>query len=218
VNEYASAALDSPQVKVCGITTEHDFDMALRCGADAIGLNFFPPSPRYIDVELATQLGRRCPPFTSLVALFVNATQQTVRAVLNAVPQLSVLQFHGVEPPEFCRSFGRAYIKSIGVREDVDLAKEIPRFDEASAILLDSFDPVRWGGTGRAFNWSAIPAERLKPLILAGGLTPENVAGAIGQVRPYAVDVCGGVEVSPGVKDEAKMEQFIRSVRSVRFA
>ncbi len=207
--------MKSTRVKICGITTPEDVEAAAAVGADAIGFNFYPPSPRYVGLELATELSRRCPPFVSAVALFVNPEPDAVQAVLQAVPGVSVLQFHGTETPEFCGSFARPYIKSIGVHNAVDVIEEMSRYATASALLLDSFDPVRWGGTGREFDWNKIPAERLRPLVLAGGLNADNVEGAIRQVKPFAVDVCNGVESSPGIKDPAKLEAFMRSVERV---
>ncbi len=207
--------MKSTRVKICGITTPEDVEAAAAVGADAIGFNFYPPSPRYVELERATELSRRCPPFVSAVALFVNPEPDEVQAVLQAVPGVSVLQFHGTETPEFCGSFARPYIKSIGVHNEVDVIEEMSRYATASALLLDSFDPVRWGGTGREFDWNKIPAERLRPLVLAGGLNAGNVEGAIRQVKPFAVDVCNGVESSPGIKDPVKLEAFMRSVERV---
>ena len=203
------------RVKICGITSLQDLSAAVAAGADAIGLNFYPPSPRYLELERAAEIGRSCPPFVNLAALFVNPERPAVEAVLRAVPAVSVLQFHGKEPPEFCASFGRAYVKTIGVHDEVDVAEEMRRYCDASAVLLDSYDPVRWGGTGREFDWNKVPDERVRPLVLAGGLNPENVADAIRRVRPFAVDVCGGVESSPGVKDPEKLVAFMRSVEIV---
>ena len=212
----SSRHTSAPRVKVCGITSQRDLCLAVDLGADAIGLNFYPPSPRALEVRQAVALATRCPAFTTVVALFVNPTFGDVAAVVDAVPQIGVLQFHGTESPEFCEQFKRPYIKSIGMRPGLEVLGEIQRYPGAAAILLDSFDPLRWGGTGRAFDWGQVPPEQLTPTVLAGGLNADNVAAAVRQIRPYAVDVCGGVEASPGVKDEAKMKAFMWSVESVR--
>lgn len=203
------------RVKICGITSVDDLNAAVSVGAHAIGLNFFPPSPRALTVQRAAVLAKCTPPFLNVVALFVNPERQVVEDVLAAVPSVSTLQFHGTEPPEFCSSFGRPYIKSVGVRGEFDIAAEMGRYIDAAAMLLDSFDPVIWGGTGRSFDWSKIPENRTKLLVLAGGLNPDNVEDAIRKVQPYAVDVCGGVESSPGVKDPDKLISFMRSVERV---
>lgn len=205
-----------PRVKVCGITTERDVDLAVELGADAIGLNFYPPSPRALEPRSAARLARRCPPFTTVVALFVNPRREDVSAVLDTVAGIAVLQFHGTEEPEFCAGFGRPYVKAVAMEAGVDLAAQMRRFATAGAMLLDAFDPDLWGGTGRSFDWKRVPGERAMPIVLAGGLTADNVADAIRRVRPYAVDVCGGVESAPGRKDERKLRAFMRSVHSVR--
>lgn len=210
--------LATPRVKVCGITSVPDLELAVSVGADAVGINFFPPSPRFIDIDTAKAIAHACPAFTTLVALFVNPDQETVTNVLAHIPEIAVLQFHGTESPEFCASFGRPYVKSVGVNSAKDIDEGMVKYERASAILLDSFDPVRWGGTGKAFDWEQVPAAHRRPVVLAGGLKPDNVADAIARVRPYSVDVCGGVEASPGVKDPAQMEAFMRSVNSVRLA
>ena len=202
------------RVKICGIKSPEDGLVAAHAGADAIGLNFFPPSPRYVEPERARDIAQALPAYVNRVALFVNEPTETVERVLARVP-VDTLQFHGDETPEFCRQFGMPYVKSVGVRarRDIELAAE--QYVDATALLLDQFDRERWGGTGKLFDWTLIPGERRMPIVLAGGLTADNVAEALRVVRPYAVDVSGGVESERGVKDPAKIEQFLRGVMSV---
>jgi phosphoribosylanthranilate isomerase len=199
------------RTKICGITRPEDGLFAAAQGADAIGLVFYPPSPRCVTVEQAREVLAALPPFVTTVGLFVNATEEEVRAVLAAVP-LDLLQFHGDEEEAYCRRFGRPYCKAIRMAEGVDLATEAARYAGASALLLDSFQAGVPGGTGHAFDWARIPAGLAKPMILAGGLGPENVDEAIRQVRPYAVDVSSGVEAAKGIKDAEKIIAFMRGV------
>jgi phosphoribosylanthranilate isomerase len=203
------------RTKICGITRIEDALTAARAGTDAIGLNFFEPSPRYVSPENGKAIAETLPAFVNRVGLFVNANAEKIQAVMSTVP-LDTLQFHGDETPEFCASFGLPYVKSVGMRPGVNLSVEAKRYRTAAALLLDQFDRTRWGGTGEQFDWHLVPDERPMPLILAGGLSAENVAEALRKVRPYAVDVSGGVEVSPGVKDPVKIRAFIRGVASVQ--
>ena len=202
------------RVKICGIKSPEDGLVAAHAGADAIGLNFFPPSPRYVEPERARDIAQALPAYVNRVALFVNEPTETVERVLARVP-VDTLQFHGDEAPEFCSQFGMPYVKSVGVRarRDIELAAE--QYVDATALLLDQFDRERWGDTGELFDWTLIPGERRMPIVLAGGLTADNVAEALRVVRPYAVDVSGGVESERGVKDPAKIEQFLRGVMNV---
>lgn len=202
------------RVKICGLTRPEDIDAAVSLGADAVGLVFYQPSPRSITLERAHALARRVPAFVSLTGLFVNPEPEEVERVLQTVP-LDLLQFHGDETPEFCASFGRRWIKAIRVKEAGQVEQAFMDYSDASGLLVDAWDPDRYGGTGRSFNWSLIPAERPMPLILAGGLSSANVAGAIEQVRPWAVDVSGGVESGKGVKDASKLSEFFKEVRRV---
>lgn len=202
------------RVKICGLTRPEDIDAAVSLGADAIGLVFYQPSPRSVTLERARILARRVPAFVSLTGLFVNPEPEAVERVLQTVP-LDLLQFHGDETPEFCASFGRRWIKAIRVKEAGQVEQAFMDYSDASGLLVDAWDPDRYGGTGRSFNWSLIPAERPMPLILAGGLSSANVAGAIEQVRPWAVDVSGGVESGKGVKDASKLSEFFNEVRRV---
>lgn len=204
------------RVKICGLTRTEDVQAACEAGADAIGLVFYPPSPRAVTVEQARLILLDVPPFVTVTALFVNPSVDEVQAVLAQIPAISLLQFHGDESAAFCRQFGRAYIKAIPMRDDVDLAQQALLYEDALGLLVDTYKPGIPGGSGESFDWHRLPQSLSKPLILAGGLTPNNVAEAIQQVAPYAVDVSGGVEASKGVKDTAKVIAFIASVASAR--
>ena len=198
--------------KICGITTVADALLAAEAGADAIGLVFYAASPRAVSVDQARAIVEALPPFVSTVGLFVNAGRAEVDAVLDEVA-LDVLQFHGDETPQECEGFRRPYFKALRVRAEDDLLAAASCYRSAQAILLDAYVPGIPGGTGERFDWSLVPAGLPKPLILAGGLGPHNVGKAIAQVRPYAVDVSGGVEARKGIKDAGKVREFIRQVR-----
>ncbi len=202
------------RVKICGLTRPEDIDAAVACGADAIGLVFYEPSPRSVSVEEARQLAARIPAFVTVTGLFVNPQRDLVNDVLAQVP-LDLLQFHGDESAEFCASFGRRWIKAVRVRDAGQIETAFKDYDQASGLLVDAWDPHRYGGTGQSFNWSLIPAERPVPLILAGGLSSANVTRAIEEVRPWAVDVSGGVESGKGRKDATKLTEFFNEVRRV---
>lgn len=202
------------RIKICGITRVEDALAAAAAGADAIGLVFYAPSPRAVSAEQARQIISALPPFVTSVGLFVNASAQEVRAVLAEVP-LDVLQFHGDEPADFCKQFGRPYLKALRVRAGDDLNALAAQWPEASGILLDSYKAGVPGGTGEIFDWSLIPTERTWPLVLAGGLAAENVADAITRAAPWAVDVSGGVEQAKGIKDADKINSFVREVKRV---
>ncbi len=206
------------RVKICGITRAADAQAAVAAGADALGFVFYAPSPRHITAEAAREIVLALPPFVSTVGLFVNATAQEVRAVLEYVP-LSLLQFHGEEDQAFCQQFGRPWFKALAMKPGLDLAAKIAEYPQAAGILLDAWHPDLKGGTGEAFDWARFPQLCSKPLILAGGLTPANVAEAIAQTRPYAVDISGGVEAEDaagkplkGIKDASKIQAFIATV------
>lgn len=199
--------------KICGITRVDDALTAAKAGADAIGLVFYAKSPRAVDVRQARQIVTALPPFVTTVGLFVNASRCEINEILDAVP-LDMLQFHGDETPAQCEGFHRPWFKALRVGNGEDIEAEVARYANASGILLDTFVAGVPGGTGERFDWSLIPAALAKPLILAGGLTAENVQQAIAQVRPYAVDVSGGVEASKGVKDASKVMAFVGRVRS----
>jgi Phosphoribosylanthranilate isomerase len=204
--------LHRTRIKICGIK---DAAMALhasRCGADAIGINFHKPSPRYAELEHAAAITHALPPYVMAVGLFVNLSAHEVREILARVP-LQMLQFQGEEEPDFCESFGLPYVRAVRMEEGADLLEYARRFSRARALLLDAHVPGLAGGTGRSFDWKAIPRDLPIPVILSGGLTPENVGRAVREVKPWAVDVASGVEAERGVKDPRKIEEFIRSVR-----
>lgn len=200
------------RIKICGITRPEDGLAAAHAGADAIGLVFEPRSPRHVGADRALAVIRALPPFIKIVGLFVNAPAEQVREVMGRVP-LDLLQFHGDEPADFCRIFLRPYLKAIPMREGIDVRSTVGSYPDAAAILLDTHHAQLAGGTGERFDWSRIPADLGKPLVLAGGLTPDNVGAAVRQVRPYAVDVSSGVEQGKGIKDARKIAAFVEAVR-----
>lgn len=207
------------RVKICGITRNEDALACAQAGADAIGLVFYPPSPRYVGVTQARQIAEALPPFVSTVGLFVNPTRETVRAVLDEM-HLDLLQFHGDETPEFCAGFGVSWLKAVRVKPGLDLVQYAIRYRQAKGLLLDAFVEGTPGGTGSTFDWSLIPPGLSLPMVLSGGLDPANVAQAIRRVRPWAVDVSSGVEAQKGIntlkgiKDAAKIAAFMEGVRS----
>jgi phosphoribosylanthranilate isomerase len=213
------------RVKVCGITRVEDGIAAAHAGADAIGLNFWPGTPRQVTFDQARAIVVALPAFVTVVGVFVDPQPEEVNAALAAVP-LDLLQFHGDEQPELCASFGRPYIKAVPVRPEVDLLQYAARFDAAHGLLFDAFVPGGLpGGTGKRFDWTQLPPQLTDPmsrrLILSGGLTPQNVAGAVRQLHPWGVDVSTGVEVTEadgepckGIKSATKIVAFIREVRS----
>jgi len=200
-------------VKICGITRPEDALAAARAGAHAIGLVFYAKSPRHVTPARAAEIIRVLPPFITTVGLFVDATVEEVRGVLAQVP-VGLLQFHGDEPPAFCRQFRLPYIKAVRVRPGVDLLQYARDYHDAKALLLDAYVEGLYGGSGAAFDWSLIPRGLPLPVILSGGLTPENVVDAVRSVRPDAVDVSSGVESAKGIKDAQKIAAFIKGVRS----
>ena len=199
-------------VKICGITRVQDALAAARLGAHALGFVFYAKSARHIAPEDAAAIIRALPPFVTAVGLFVDASASEVAQVLAQAP-VGLLQFHGDEPPEFCRGFGVPYIKAARVRPGLDLLQYARLYDAARALLLDAYVEGAHGGTGTAFDWSSIPRELPLPVILSGGLHPANVADAIRRVSPWAVDVSSGVESAPGIKDGRKMAAFFQGVR-----
>jgi phosphoribosylanthranilate isomerase len=200
------------RVKICGLTRVGDAEAAAACGADAIGLVFYAKSPRAVDIPTAQTLVAALPPFVTTVGLFVDPPEDFVEEVLAAVP-LDLLQFHGDEAPEFCAAFGRPWLKALRVRPGIDLDREAQRYVNATGLLLDAYRAGVPGGTGETFDWALIPSVLRSRIVLAGGLTADNVADAIVQVRPYAVDVSGGVEAAKGIKDRDKIEAFMNGVR-----
>lgn len=200
------------RIKICGLREPAHARLAAREGADAVGLVFHPASPRYVTLAEAARLAAELPPFVAAVGLFVDAGESTVREALRAV-RLDLLQFHGDEPPEFCEAFGLPYLRAVRMEEGTDLLECASRFRRAKALLLDAHVPGQPGGTGQTFDWARIPREPPVPIILSGGLTPQNVGEAVRSVRPWAVDVSSGVEASRGTKDPGRIVEFIRSVR-----
>jgi phosphoribosylanthranilate isomerase len=200
------------RIKICGITRPGDAVAAAQAGADAIGLVFYPPSPRFLNVERAREIRDALPPFVQAVALFVNPDAAQVAQVIGRVHP-ALLQFHGEETPEFCGQFGLPYVKACRVGQGVDLLKYLRPFSAASGWLLDAH-VEEYGGVGASFDWSLVPARLERPLVLSGGLTQHNVGEGLRRVRPWAVDVSSGVESSKGIKDAAKIAAFIAEVRN----
>ena len=198
--------------KICGITRIEDALAAAHAGADAIGLVFYAKSPRAVNVQQARAIIAALPPFVTTTGLFVNASRCELGEILDAVP-LDLLQFHGDETPAECEGYHRPYIKALRVRPGDDLQAACRAYRNASGILLDTFVAGVPGGTGEAFDWSLVPEHLDKPIVMAGGLHAGNVAQAITQVKPWAVDVSGGVESSKGIKDHGKIDAFIKAVR-----
>ncbi len=204
-------------IKICGITREQDALAAARCGAHAIGLVFYAQSPRYVTPARATELMRALPPFVMSVGLFVDASADEVTRTL-AAARVDLLQFHGNESPAYCRQISRQcgvpYLKAARVRPGLDLLQYAHDYHDAKALLLDAYVEGAHGGTGSTFDWALIPKNLPLPVVLSGGLTPENVTMAIQAVRPWAVDVSSGVEISKGIKDTAKIAAFVTGVRN----
>lgn len=201
------------RAKICGITRIEDALSAIEHGADAIGLVFYPPSPRHVTVDQAAAITKELPPFVTVVALFVNPSEAEVIAVLSQV-NIDLLQFHGDESEADCTRYSLPYLKAIRVKDSTNLIQYAQIYSSAKALLLDTFSDSAVGGTGQTFDWSLIPKKLPLPFILAGGLTAENVADAIEQVHPYAVDVSGGVEQSKGIKDVAKIAAFMSAINA----
>ncbi len=200
------------RIKICGLTRAEDVALAVELGADALGFVLYPGSPRFVSLAQLKGLIAAVPPFVTTVGLFVNAARDTVRAVLDEAA-LSLVQFHGDETPEDCVGFGVPFIRAARVTASLDLLEFKRRYHAAQAILFDANVPG-FGGAGRTFDWSLIPAELAPQAVLSGGLCAQNVAEAIARVRPYAVDVSSGVERDKGVKDEQRMRDFFTAVRS----
>jgi phosphoribosylanthranilate isomerase len=205
-----------PRVKICGITSVDDALIAANAGADAIGLVFYEPSPRYVSLEKASAIATAVGPFVTTVGLFVNADVATVYRVLEAVP-LQLLQFHGDETAAFCEQFQRPYIKAIRMKPGLDIDLAIQSYPSAIGVLLDAYQKGVPGGTGETFDWDRVPSTSESdalPIVLAGGLTPVNVGTAVKVTQPYGVDVSGGVEQIPGKKDQQKVIEFIKNVKT----
>jgi len=201
------------RIKICGITRVEDAEVAAEAGADAIGLVFYPPSPRCVDFPVASTIASAVGPFVTKVALMVNPLPSAVEQIISQI-RPDLLQFHGDETAEFCDSFSRPWIKAIRMRTDTDPIRAMAAFPGACGFLFDTWHAEKYGGTGVSFDWDRLPADMPKPVILAGGLTPDTVAEAVRRVRPYAVDVSGGVERQPGIKDPELIRSFIHAVKN----
>jgi phosphoribosylanthranilate isomerase len=201
------------RVKICGITSPEHGAAAARHGADAVGLIFYPPSPRLVTIDRACAISAALPPFVARVAVFVNPSAAEVDAVIREC-RPDLVQFHGEETPEFCRSFGLPYLRAVRVRREVDLLECLSPFHDAAGWLLDAYRDDLYGGTGEAFDWGLIPQRLARPVVLSGGIDAGNVGEAIRRVRPWAVDVSSGVESAKGVKDERLIAALIAGVRN----
>ncbi len=199
------------RVKICGFTRVEDAVCAAHLGVDAIGLVFYPPSPRHVEIEQAIKIVNALPAFTSVVALFVDEQKARISEVLARVA-IDSIQFHGDEPPEACRIYGKRYIKAVRMQDGMDISALALRYHDAAGLLLDAYDPGAKGGTGNQFDWELIPKQCTLPVILAGGLDETNAKLAVQTVKPYALDVSSGVEVEKGIKDSLKMAAFIKQV------
>jgi phosphoribosylanthranilate isomerase len=201
------------RIKICGITRVEDAMAAVASGADAIGLVFYGKSSRAVSIDQASIIAKAVPPFVSIVALFVDEAAAEIERVLNAVP-IDVIQFHGSEAPQFCEQFNRPYVKAFRVTPELNLATASQGYTSSRGMLLDTWKEGVPGGTGQSFDWRLAQNALPLPVILAGGLNPENVGDAIAMLRPAAVDVSGGVENTPGIKDSGKIMEFIAAVRA----
>jgi phosphoribosylanthranilate isomerase len=220
LNESASlgvetlASVSQTRIKICGITSVDDALCAAQLGADAIGMVFYSKSPRFVSIEQAREIAFSVGPFVTTVGLFVDETQANIESILERVP-LQLLQFHGNESADFCEKFSRPYIKALRMQEGLDLERAIKEHLNAVGILLDAYRPGVPGGTGETFDWDRVPKQCVKPIIVAGGLHPDNVADAVKVTQAYAVDVSGGVEKAPGKKDANKISAFISNARTI---
>ncbi|SMF64227.1 phosphoribosylanthranilate isomerase [Alteromonadaceae bacterium Bs31] len=202
------------RIKICGITRCLDARVAQQAGADAIGMVYYGPSPRNVaDLGLAAEIAQELGPFVTVTGLFVNPGRAFVEEVLSRV-SISLLQFHGDESPAFCESFNRPYIKALRMKEGADVSGYMQLYTKAAGFLLDAYKKGIPGGTGESFDWSRVPQNSPRPIVLAGGLSPANIASAVSITQPYGVDVSGGVESSPGIKDKEKISAFIANAKS----
>ena len=202
------------RVKICGITRPEDARVAAGAGVDAIGLVFYEKSTRNVEIDQAKAIIAKLQPFVSVVGLFMDARGEFIREVVRQIP-LDLLQFHGDECPADCGSYGRPYIKAVAMQDGINYAAYAASYPDAAGFLLDSHSAGQAGGTGKTFDWAQIPRAYEHPLILAGGLTPENVAEAIQQVHPYGIDLSSGVESSPGIKDAERIQALMNEVRKI---
>ena len=210
----AYSSVSRTRVKICGITRLEDARSVVMQGADALGLVFYAPSPRFVSVEQARLIAESVPALVSVVGLFVDASFEEIELVLSNV-RIDVLQFHGNETSQDCERHGKPYLKAIRVKPGMDMEREMAAFPSAAGFLLDTYRPGVPGGTGEVFDWALFPKKLSKPLILAGGLVPDNIEKAINATHPYAVDVSGGVESAKGIKDSNLINQFFAGVNRV---
>lgn len=203
------------RIKICGMTKKEDIACAIDLGVDAIGLIFYAKSSRYVTVEQAQELLKNIPPFVTVTAVLVDPDKTLVEQIIQELP-VDLLQFHGDESSEFCHQFNKSFIKAIPAESESYIQHMTHQFMRAEAILLDTPSLQAKGGTGLTFDWQIIPRQGMKPYILAGGLNVSNILDAVNTSHPYAVDVCSGVEASPGVKDHQKMNQFIRALWGIK--
>ncbi|WP_394753344.1 phosphoribosylanthranilate isomerase [Crenothrix sp.] len=199
------------RVKICGFTRVDDAVYAAYAGVDAIGLVFYPPSPRHVNIDTAIKIVKALPAFVTVVALFVDEQENVIREVLRHVP-IDCLQFHGNESAATCRIYNKRYIKAVSMQQDTDISALAAHYHDAAGLLLDTYHPGAKGGTGHQFDWSLIPKLRPLPIILAGGLDADNARLAVHTVRPYALDVSSGVESQKGIKDQLKTSAFLKEV------
>lgn len=202
------------RVKICGITSQEQAQMVQMAGADALGLVIYEKSPRYVDVEKAAQIRAVIKPPAQAVALLVNASEHLVAQVIDQVKP-DFLQFHGDESPEFCHQFNYPFIRAVRMRPGLDIDAEVAAYQAQGGFLFDAWSDDLYGGTGHSFDWSRLPTSRDYPLILAGGLTPDNVTEAVTLIKPNMVDVSGGVESAPGIKDKTKVEAFVAGAKNI---
>ena len=200
------------RIKICGITRLEDAKASVHAGCDALGFVFYKESPRYIALDAFKVIVKELPPFVTKTGLFVNADPAEIEEAIQS-GLVNVLQFHGDETPDFCRQFNFPYIKAVAVSSSVDLIQYAKDFHDAEALLLDAYHEHLKGGTGQTFDWNLIPQSLSKPIVLAGGLNVDNVKEAIKKVKPYAVDVSGGVEESKGIKNSLKIQAFIKETQ-----
>jgi len=205
------------RVKICGITTIEDAQNVCDSGVDALGLVFYEKSPRNVSIETAKSICANIPPFITSVGLFLDASKEFVNSVLASVP-LDLLQFHGSETPEYCTSFNRPYIKVVGMKSisnEEEFANYANQYKDAKGFLIDSHATGKAGGTGKTFDWDSVPQSFKKPIILAGGLNPDNIADALNQASVYGVDLSSGVERKPGIKDKQKISKLMTAIQNI---
>jgi len=203
--------MNRTRIKICGFTTPEQAAYAAYAGVDAIGLVFYPPSPRNVSIELAQKIVQTLPAFTTVVALFVDASKAEIKQVTSQV-RIDLLQFHGNESPEACRQYSLPYMKAVRMQANTDIDALSKSYHDASALLLDAYHPQTKGGTGEKFDWDLIPKKCSLPIVLAGGLDKHNAGQAIHQVQPFALDISSGVESAKGIKDNNKVSEFLTEV------